>query len=120
MPAHQSAGNGAVAAMIRLLYGVPITDLGAFRAVRAPLYAALGLREMTYGWPVEMIVKAARGGARVREVGVPYRPRRGGASKVSGTVRGSAGAAYRMLRTVVRERVGAASPRVAPAPIEGP
>ncbi len=105
MPGHQSTGNRVVASMIRVLFGVPITDLGAFRAIRATLFIQLRLREMTYGWPVEMVVQAAGLAARVRQVGVPYRVRRGGNSKVSGTFRGSAGAASRMLRTVVRERL---------------
>ena len=66
-----------------------MTDLGPFRAIRADLLAQLEMREMTYGWPTEMMVKAGRSGARVVEIPVRYRVRRGGRSKVSGTVRGT-------------------------------
>lgn len=101
MSIHQAAGNGLVAWLIRRLYGVPITDPGPFRAVRSSVLQALALRDMTYGWPVEAIVRAARAGYRVREAPVSYRPRIG-TSKISGTVRGSILAGYRMLRAVVR------------------
>ena len=101
MARHQAAGNGLVALLIRLLYGVPITDPGPFRALRGSVFEALALREMTYGWPVEAIVRAARHGYRVCEVPVSYRPRIG-TSKISGTVKGSVLAGYRMLRAVVR------------------
>lgn len=99
MSAHQVAGNALVALLIRLLYGVHITDPGPFRAVRGAVFQALELRDMTYGWPVEAIVRAARGGYRVCEAPVSYRPRIG-TSKISGTVRGSVLAGYRMLRAV--------------------
>ena len=69
--------------------------------MRGSVFAALGLREMTYGWPVEAIARAARLGYRVRAVPVSYRPRIG-TSKISGTVRGSILAGYRMLRAVFR------------------
>jgi len=105
MPAHQRAGNALVALLLRLLYDVPVGDTGSFRAIRAAVYQDLGLREMTYGWPVEIVARAALRGYRVREVPVPYRPRIG-VSKVSGTVRGSARAGYRLLRTAVRVRLG--------------
>lgn len=101
MAHHQVAGNGLVALLLRLLYGVPISDPGPFRAVRSAVFQALALQDMTYGWPVETIVRAARRGYRVREVPVSYRPRIG-TSKISGTVRGSMLAGYRMLRAVAR------------------
>lgn len=101
MALHQVAGNGLVALLIRSLYGVPITDPGPFRAVRSAVFQALVLQDMTYGWPVEIIVRAARRGYRVCEVPVSYRPRIG-TSKISGTVRGSVLAGYRMLSAVVR------------------
>ncbi len=78
---HQLFGNWLVSRLMRLLYGLRITDLGPFRAIRAELLGDLGMREMTYGWPTEMMVKAARRGARVVEVPVSYR-RRIGQSKI--------------------------------------
>ena len=59
MPPHQRFGNWLSASLMRLLYSVPVTDLGPFRAIRADLLQELDMREMTYGWPSEMIVKAA-------------------------------------------------------------
>lgn len=101
MSPHQAAGNRLVALLLRLRYHVPITDPGPFRAMRSSVFHDLGLREMTYGWPVEAIVQAARKGYRICEVSVSYRPRIG-TSKISGTVRGSVLAGYRMLRAVAR------------------
>ena len=76
---------------------MPVTDLGPYRAIRIGLLTQLDMHEMTYGWPTEMIVKAARHRARIVEVPVSYRPRRAGISKVSGTVRGSVLAGYFIL-----------------------
>jgi len=104
MPAHQSAGNTLVAALIRGLHGVPVSDLGSFRAMPAAVYRALDLRETTYGWPVEAVVRAGHQGYRVREVAVPYRTRIG-VSKISGTMQGSLRAGYHMIATVLRERI---------------
>ena len=78
------------------------TDLGPFRAIRYPALCALGMHDRNYGWTVEMQVKAARLGLRVREVSVRYRVRHGGKSKVSGTVAGTIGAGYKILYTVLR------------------
>lgn len=102
MPYHQRFGNWLAASMIRWLYGIPLTDLGPYRAVQADLLGALDMREMTLGWPTELIVKAARRGASIVEVPVHYYPRRGGQSKVSGTLRGSLQAGYLILRTTLR------------------
>ncbi len=93
MPWHAQAGNRVVSAMMRAIYGLPLTDLGPFRAVRADFFATLAMKEMTYGWPVEMLAKAARAQGRVREISVSYRPRIG-RSKISGTLRGTVGATY--------------------------
>ena len=106
MPAHARFGNGLVALLMRLLYGLQVTDLGPFRAIRAGLLAQLAMREMTYGWPTEMMVKAARQGARVVEVPVRYRVRRGGRSKVSGTLRGTLLATYYILFVTLRYAFG--------------
>jgi glycosyltransferase involved in cell wall biosynthesis len=102
MPPHQRFGNWLVARLITLLYNVHLTDLGPFRAVRRDLLLALDMRERTYGWPVEMIVKAARQRVRIVELPVSYRPRLAGRSKVGGTLRGTVLATYRILRTTLR------------------
>src|SRR4029078_12741725 len=75
MPPHQRFGNWLIGRLLELLYGGRLTDLGPFRAVRRDLLTALDMREHTYGWPVEMIVKAARRGARIVELPVSHRPR---------------------------------------------
>jgi glycosyltransferase involved in cell wall biosynthesis len=102
MPFQQRFGNWLGAALIRALYHVPVTDLGPFRAIRRDLLEALRMREMTYGWPTEMTVKAARHGARIAEVPVSFHPRRAGESKVSGTLRGTVLAAYHVLGVTLR------------------
>ncbi len=102
MPWQQRFGNWLAVWLIRRLYGLRLTDLGTFRAVRRQALLELDMQEMTYGWPTEMIVKAARRGWRVMEVSVRYRARQGGRSKISGTVRGTVLAAYHILGTVVR------------------
>jgi glycosyltransferase involved in cell wall biosynthesis len=102
MPPHARFGNWLVARLMRRLYGLNLTDLGPYRAVRADVLTGLRMREMTYGWPTEMSVKAARRRARVIEVPVRYRLRRGGRSKVSGTLRGSLLATYAILFVTLR------------------
>jgi glycosyltransferase involved in cell wall biosynthesis len=104
MPWHAVAGNRLVAWLLRRLCAVRLTDVGPFRAARYELLRALELREVTYGWPVEMIVEAARRDARIVEVPVSYHPRVG-RSKISGTVRGSVGAAWGLLSTIVKHRL---------------
>jgi glycosyltransferase involved in cell wall biosynthesis len=98
----QRFGNWLTARLMRSLYGVRVTDLASFRAIRAPLLKQLDMQERTFGWPTEMIVKAARAGARIIEVDVHYRPRYAGKSKVSGTVSGSIKAGAVILRTTFR------------------
>jgi glycosyltransferase involved in cell wall biosynthesis len=99
---HQRFGNALSAALMRRLYGIAVTDLGPYRAIRAGLLRELAMREMTYGWPTEMTVKTARRGARVIEVPVSWANRRGGRSKVSGTVRGSVLAGIYILGVTLR------------------
>ena len=101
LPWHQSFGNRLAASLIRLLYGLKVTDLGPFRAGRADVLHALGLEEATYGWAVEMILKGAIAGYRIVEVPVSYYPRIG-QSKISGTVKGTLGAAWFILSRIVR------------------
>ena len=100
----QRFGNWLTAQIMRRLYDVRVTDLAPFRAIRAPLLARLDMRERTFGWPTEMIVKAARCDARIHEVDVRYQPRRMGVSKVSGTLKGSVKAGVVILRTTLAYR----------------
>jgi hypothetical protein len=102
--AHQLFGNWLVARLMRLLYGLPVTDLGPFRAIRADLLRDLHMEQMTYGWPTEMLVKAVRCGARIVEAPVSYR-KRIGRSKISGTVRGTVLATYYILGVTLRYAV---------------
>jgi glycosyltransferase involved in cell wall biosynthesis len=101
LPWHQALGNRLAASLIRRLYGLRVTDLGPFRAGRADVLHALGLEETTYGWAVEMILKGALAGFRVVEVPVSYHPRIG-KSKISGTLKGTLGAAWFILSLIVR------------------
>ncbi len=102
LPAHAIFGNRLIAAILRLRFGVRITDLGPFHAIRVTTLRRLALREMTYGWTVEMILKAARTHARIVEVPVRYRPRFSGNSKVSGNLRASVQAGIRILTVTFR------------------
>ena len=101
LPWHQVFGNRLAASLIRLLYGLDISDLGPFRAGRADVLHALELEETTYGWAVEMILKGTLKGFRVVEVPVSYYPRIG-KSKISGTLKGMVGAAWFILSLIVR------------------
>ena len=101
LPWHQVFGNRLAASLIRLLYGLDISDLGPFRAARADVLHALELEETTYGWAVEMILKGTLKGFRVVEVPVSYYPRIG-KSKISGTLRGMFGAAWFILSLIMR------------------
>lgn len=96
MPLHAQLGNRLVVFLLRLFYGVRITDIGSFRAVRSRELFGLGMEQMTYGWPVEMVVKAARSKLRIQSVPIRYR-KRIGVSKVSGSLRGSFLAMYYMF-----------------------
>jgi glycosyltransferase involved in cell wall biosynthesis len=102
MPWHQKFGNQLSAGLIRLIYGLPISDLSPFRSVLRSKLLELDMQEMTYGWPTEMITKSARKGWRIQEVPVDYHPRIGGRSKISGTVRGTILATYYILRTIIK------------------
>ncbi|MCA9986764.1 MAG: glycosyltransferase family 2 protein [Anaerolineales bacterium] len=102
MAPHQRFGNWLASGLMRRLYDLPVTDLSPYRAIRAELYSALALREMTFGWPTEMMVKAAKRRARLVEVPVTWAVRRTGRSKVSGTLRGTILAAYYILGVTLR------------------
>ena len=100
----QRLGNKLAAVLLRLLYGVRVTDIGPFRVIKRADLMQLGMQEMTYGWSVEMIARAARTGLRVQEVPVTYRNRAGGESKVSGNLRASIRAGYRIIGAILRVR----------------
>jgi hypothetical protein len=104
MPPHQRAGNRISAGLMSRLYGVTVTDLGPFRAIRTCLLKQLDMQEMSYGWPTEMTVKSAGRGARIVEVPVTWRARGAGRSKVGGTVRGSVLAGIQITRVTFRHR----------------
>lgn len=95
-------GNALATLLIRLLYGFTYSDLGPFRAIRFPALLGLGMADRTYGWTVEMQIKAVRQRLRIAEVPVRYRKRAGGESKVSGTFKGTLLAGYKILWTVFR------------------
>lgn len=88
--------------LIRPLYGVKYTDMCPFRAIRRDKLERLGMKEPTYGWNLEMQMRAARAGLRILEVPVSHRCRTGGESKVSGTLRGTFVAGTRILATLFR------------------
>jgi glycosyltransferase involved in cell wall biosynthesis len=100
LPWNQRFGNRLACLLLRALYGARCTDLGPFRAVRREALLSLGLRERTFGWNVEMQVKALGAGLRIREVPVRYR-RRLGKSKISGTVTGTIRAGARIVATLL-------------------
>jgi glycosyltransferase involved in cell wall biosynthesis len=102
MNPHQVFAGYMVGAILRVLYGVKSTDMGPFRAIRRDTLEKLKLREETYGWPLEMQMRAAQAQVRTMEVPVDYRRRAGGHSKIAGTVRGSILAATRILVTLAR------------------
>ncbi len=99
---HQIFAGLGIGAVIRLLYGVRSTDMCAFRAIRRETLLSLGMQEMTYGWNLEMQLRTARARMRVLEVPVSYRCRIGGASNVSGSLRGSFRAGTQILATLRR------------------
>lgn len=96
MPLHGRLGNRFIVLLLRLLYGANISDIGSFRAIKSQTLFGLQMEQMTYGWPVEMVVKAACRGLRIQSVPIHYR-RRIGKSKVTGTIRGTILATYYMF-----------------------
>jgi glycosyltransferase involved in cell wall biosynthesis len=102
MAAHQLVAGQVIGALTALLYGVRYTDMCALRAIRRDTLFSLGMREMTYGWNLEMQMRVARAKLRVREVPVDYRCRIGGESKVAGSLSGSLRAGAKILSTFVR------------------
>jgi len=99
---HQLAAGILAGWGMRLLYGVRYTDMCAFRAIRRDALLELGMRELTYGWNIEMQMRAARAGLRILEIPVDYRRRSGGTSKVAGSLSGTVRAGVRIIATFVR------------------
>ncbi len=93
----QRMGNALAATWLRVRFGQPATDLGPFRAISKRALDALRMSDPTYGWTIEMQIKAARLNLRFVEVPVAYRRRKAGVSKVSGSLRGAAGAGIKIL-----------------------
>ena len=102
LTAQQRFGNWLATRLMRFMFGARYTDLGPFRAIRRDALERLGMRDTNYGWTIEMQIKAHRMGIRVMEMPVKYRRRRGGQSKISGTLRGSVGAGVKILATIAR------------------
>lgn len=102
MTVPQRFGNWLAPALIRLFFGQKFTDLGPFRAVRWSKLLDMEMQDKTYGWTVEMQVKAAKMRLRCAEIPVKYRARAAGKSKVSGTVKGTFLAGFVILKTIFR------------------
>lgn len=98
---HQQFGNWLASWLINKIWRQPVTDLGPFRAIRYDALLQLDMRDKHFGWTVEMQVKAIQAGMRYREVAVTTR-RRIGVSKISGTVKGTVGAAFGIFGMVLR------------------
>jgi glycosyltransferase involved in cell wall biosynthesis len=102
MTPQQLVAGWLAGVLMRLVYGARFTDMSPFRALRLETLRALGMRETTYGWNLEMQMRAAAGGLRILELPVDHRCRRGGVSKVSGNVRAGLVAAWKISATFVR------------------
>lgn len=101
MTPQQVFGNWLATRLLKLFYNVKFTDLGPFRAIRYDKLMALNMQDKTYGWTVEMQLKAARMKMKCVEVPVRYR-KRIGFSKISGTVKGTFLAGYKILYTIFK------------------
>ena len=108
---HQVLAGRLAGLGIGALTGVRYSDMCAFRAIDRAALARLSLREMTYGWNIEMQMQAARASLRIAEVPLPYRRRAGGASKVAGSLPGTLRAASRIVATFLRVAAGPAPGR---------
>jgi len=106
LPFYAQAGNAFAAFFISLFWGQSVKDLPSFKAIRRRDLVALGMTEATYGWTIELIVKAARQRLRLREVPIAYYARDGGVSKVSGDLEASIRAAVAILSVLTRHTLG--------------
>ncbi|MEO5616434.1 MAG: glycosyltransferase family 2 protein [Candidatus Eisenbacteria bacterium] len=102
----QAFGNRLATALLAVLYGGRATDLGPYRVIRWEALETLRMRDRGYGWTVEMQARALAARQRCSEVPVTNRRRRGGRSKVAGTLRGAVGAGVKILFTIARVRLG--------------
>jgi hypothetical protein len=102
-PWHARAGNSLIAALLRRR-GVPVHDIAPVRAVRREEMLALGVTDRAFGYPLELLLRAGAAGWRLHEVDVEYRPRTGGRSKVTGSVRGTARAVRDMAAALALTR----------------
>jgi glycosyltransferase involved in cell wall biosynthesis len=114
-PLHARVGNRLLAAELRRRVGIPVRDLGPMRAARREALLALALCDRRFGYPLEMVVRAAEAGWRIAETDVPYYPRTG-KSKVTGTLRGTA----RTVRDMRRVLASIAAPAAGKAPATTP
>jgi glycosyltransferase involved in cell wall biosynthesis len=101
MTPQQVFGNWLATRLLKIVYGITFTDLGPFRAIKYQKLLGLNMQDKTYGWTVEMQLKAAKQGLKCSEVPVRYR-KRIGSSKISGTVKGTILAGYKILSTIVK------------------
>ena len=101
-PVPAAAGTRLVARFVAWRWRVAISDFGPLRAIRVDLLRSLDMQDRAFGWPVEMVVKAAARGARILEVLVSHAPRLAGRSKVSGTLLGTVRAGYAFLSVALR------------------
>ncbi len=101
MTPQQVFGNWLATSMLRWIYGYTFTDLGPFRAIRYDALLKIDMQDMNYGWTVEMQIKAAKLKMRCTEIPVKYRVRIG-KSKVSGTLKGTVMAGYKIIATLLR------------------
>ena len=99
---HQVLAGKLAGQLIGAKFGVRYTDMCAFRVIRRDALAALDMQEMTYGWNIEMQMKAARAGLRIIELPVPYRVRAAGSSKVAGSLKGTVSAGSKIVETFFR------------------
>ena len=111
MGAHQAFAGYVIGGAVGLIYGTRYTDMCAFRAIRADALARLGMREMTYGWNLEMQMRAARAGLRILELPVPHGRRLAGHSKVAGNLHGALKAGIRIFSTFARVACERRTPR---------
>ena len=102
MTPQQLFGNWLATFLIRLIYGVKFTDLGPFRAITFDALEEIQMQDKTYGWTVEMQVKAVKAKMKVTEVPVSYRKRGAGKSKVAGTLKGTVLAGYKIITTIFK------------------
>ena len=101
LPIHARFGNWLATKLIRLLFGAQYTDLGPFRAIRYPALARLQMEDKTFGWTIEMQIKAKKLGLKTVEIPVSYK-RRIGVSKISGTLKGTLQAGCKILFSILK------------------